>query len=143
MENQKCPGIVTQRSTVSLNAGLREKAGLEGGSNFHRQLPEDEDWVSWYYDCSLFTHKEQEKHRRKRRTGNHNITRKTVCMYLVSSPVTNWGKEVVLFLACFLNERRFIQPCYLDYIRFPIYPIHFKPLDNFKIFYSWIKVTMK
>lgn len=42
MEREKCPGIITQRSAVSLNAGLREKERLAGGSNFHGQLPEDE-----------------------------------------------------------------------------------------------------
>lgn len=41
--NEECPGTVTQRSPVSLNAGPREKARLEGGSNFHGRLPEDED----------------------------------------------------------------------------------------------------
>lgn len=43
MESEKCPGIVTLRSSVSPNAGPREKARLEGGSNFHGRLPEDED----------------------------------------------------------------------------------------------------
>lgn len=61
IESQKCPEIVTQRSPVSPNAGSREKARLEGGSNFQGRLPEDEDWVSGCYDYSLFTHKEQEK----------------------------------------------------------------------------------
>lgn len=65
MKNEKCPGIFTQKSPVSLNSAPREKARLEGGSNFHGRLPEDEDWVSWRYDYRLFTHKEQEKHCRE------------------------------------------------------------------------------
>lgn len=42
MEREKCLWIITQRSAVSLNAGPREKERLEGGSNFHGRLPEDE-----------------------------------------------------------------------------------------------------
>lgn len=72
--------------------------------------------MSWYYDCSLFTHKEQGKHCREIglviTTSQGTFIYIYTCLYIFSLLTSiKLGKGTgEQFLACFLNERRFIQP---------------------------------